>query len=377
MVIHGYCDERFARVREEFEKNFSERGDVGGSFAVTIEGEYVIDLWGGHRNAEKTLPWEEDTIVNVYSTSKTMTFISTLLLADRGELDLYAPVADYWPEFAENGKAGITITNLLSHSAGLPGFSRQFSAEELYDWDLAVSDLANQTPLWEPGTQSGYHGVTQGFLLGEVVRRITGQSYGSWFRENVAEPLGADFHIGLLEQDLSRVADILQDTSADASPFANLDPESMTAKVFGGAGSSRDAANSAAWRQAEIPAINGHGNARSVVRAQSALANDGLAFDTQLLSAEGAEKSREVLLESKDLVLMFPVKFAMGYAYGSDFIPITPNKNSIWWAGLGGSTCVIDQENRTCFSYVMNQMKSSMLGDERSGSLSRTLYEAM
>jgi CubicO group peptidase (beta-lactamase class C family) len=377
MEVHGFCDERFAGVREEFEKNFSERGDVGSSFAVTIEGEYVIDLWGGHRNAEKTLPWEEDTIVNVYSTSKTMTFISILMLADRGELDLYAPVANYWPEFAENGKAGITITNLLSHSAGLPAFSRPFSAEELYDWDLAVSDLANQAPLWEPGTQSGYHGVTQGFLLGEVVRRVTGQTYGTWFRENVAEPIGADFHIGLHERDLSRVAELLQDPSADASVFDNLDPESMTAKVFGGGASSGDVANSAAWRQAEIPAVNGHGNARSVVRAQSALANDGLAFGTQLLSAEGAGKSREVLLESTDLVLLFPIKFAMGYAYGSDFIPISPNKDAIWWAGLGGSTCVIDKENRTCFSYVMNQMKASMVGDERSGSLSRTLYEAM
>lgn len=377
MEVHGYCDERFANVRDEFEKNFTERGDVGGSFAATIEGEYVVDLWGGHRNADKTLPWEEDTIVNVYSTSKTMTFLSILILADRGELDLYAPVADYWPEFCSNGKAGITITNLLSHSAGLPAFSRPFSAEELYDWDLAVSDLESQAPLWEPGTQSGYHGVTQGFLLGEVVRRITGQTYGTWFRENVAEPAGADFHIGLRDRDLSRVAELLQDPSADGSAFANLDPESMTAKVFGGGGSGADEVNSIAWRRAEIPAVNGHGNARSVVRAQSALANDGLAFGTQLLSAEGAEKSREVLLESTDLVLTFPVKFAMGYAYGSDFLPISPNKDAIWWAGLGGSTCVIDKENRTCFSYVMNQMKAAMVGDERSGSLSRTLYESM
>ncbi|MGV0035841.1 MAG: serine hydrolase domain-containing protein [Candidatus Azotimanducaceae bacterium WSBS_2022_MAG_OTU7] len=298
------------------------------------------------------------------------------MLADRGELDLYAPVADYWPEFAENGKAGVTITNLLSHSAGLPAFSRPFSAEELYDWELAVSDLASQAPLWEPGTQSGYHGVTQGFLLGEVVRRVTGQTYGAWFRENVAEPIGADFHVGLHDQDLSRVADLLQDPSTDAPAFANLDPESMTAKVFRGGGSGGDAVNSAAWRQAEIPAVNGHGNARSVVRAQSALANDGLAFGTQLLSAEGAGKSREVLLESTDLVLLLPVKFAMGYAYGSDFLPISPNKDAIWWAGLGGSTCVIDKANRTCFSYVMNQAKASMVGDERSGSLSRTLYEA-
>ena len=146
MKVQGFCDDRFASVREQFERNFAERGDIGASFAATIEGEYVIDLWGGHRNAEKSLPWEEDTIANVYSTSKTMTFISALILADRGELDIAAPVADYWPEFAANGKDKVSVSNLLSHSAGLPGFSRVFEAEELYDWDTAVADLAAQAP---------------------------------------------------------------------------------------------------------------------------------------------------------------------------------------------------------------------------------------
>ena len=156
-----------------------------------------------------------------------------------------------------------------------------------------------------------------------------------------------------------------------------MDPESITARVFSTPSLPENAVNSPAWRQAEIPAGNGHGNARSVVRAQTALANDGFAFGTQLLSPEGAEKSREVVIESTDLVLMFPIKFAMGYAYGSEFLPVTPNKNAIWWAGLGGSTCVIDKDNRTCFSYVMNQVKSAMVGDERSGSLSSALYQAL
>ena len=166
MEVSGYCDEKFAQVREEFEKNFTERGDVGGSFAATIEGEYVVDLWGGHRNAEKSLPWESDTLVNVYSTTKTMTFLASLILADRGELDLYARVADYWPEFAQNGKQDIRFTHLLSHSAGLAGFSDDFAPEDLFNWDAAVDDLARQAPWWEPGTQSGYHAATQGFLIG-------------------------------------------------------------------------------------------------------------------------------------------------------------------------------------------------------------------
>lgn len=376
MEVFGHCDEKFAQVREEFEKNFDERGDVGASFAATIEGEYVIDLWGGHRDTERSLSWDADTLANVYSTSKTMTFISALILADRGELDLYAPVATYWPEFAENGKEDILFTHLLSHSAGLPGFSKQFDPEDIYNWDAAVADLASQAPWWEPGTQSGYHAATQGFLIGEVIRRITGQSFGQWFKANVADPLDADFIIGVDPSDFPRLADILPDPSSDPSIFNQMDPESITARVFSGDLSS-NAVNGAAWRQAEIPAGNGHGNARSVVRAQTALANDGFAFGTQLLSAEGAEKSREVLLESTDLVLKFPITFAMGYAFGSDFLPVTPNKNSIWWAGLGGSTCVIDKDNRICFSYVMNQIKSSIVGDERSGSLSKALYEPL
>jgi CubicO group peptidase (beta-lactamase class C family) len=377
MELQGICDDRFASVREQFERNFAERGDIGASFAATIEGEYVIDLWGGHRNAEKSLPWEEDTIANVYSTSKTMTFISALILADRGELDIAAPVADYWPEFAANGKENVTVSNLLSHSAGLPGFSRVFEAEELYDWDTAVADLAAQAPWWEPGTQSGYHAMTQGFLIGEVIRRITGQSMGTWFRENVAKTLGADFQIGVDPDDMARIADLIPDPASASPLLGAMDPDSVAGRVFGSTKLPNDAVNSEGWRRAEIPAANGHGNAHAVVRAQTALANDGTAFGVDLLSPQGCARAREVQLESTDLVLGFPIKFAMGYAYGNDMLPVAPNKNAIWWAGAGGSTVVIDVDNRLCFSYVMNQMKSAMVGDERSGSLSRALYDAL
>jgi len=377
MNVSGKCDERFAIVREEFEKNLNERGDVGASFAATIEGEYVIDLWGGYRNADKTLDWQEDSIVNVYSTSKTMTFISALVLADRGQLDFDAPVAEYWPEFAANGKQAIPVRNLLSHSAGLPGFSREMQAAEIFDWQTAIEDLQAQAPWWEPGTQSGYHAITQGFLIGEVIRRITGQTMGTWFRQNIAEPLGADFQIGVKQSDLDRVADLVPDQSSTESPMMQMDPESIGGRVFGSLNLGNDVANSEAWRRAEIPAANGHGNAHSVVRAQTALANDGTAFGQQLLSPTGCAVAREVQLESTDLVLQFPIKFAMGYAYGNEMLPVSPNKNAIWWAGAGGSTVVIDSDNRMCFSYVMNQMKSAMIGDERSGSLTKALYSCL
>lgn len=377
MEIQGKFDPKFAEVVTEFEKNFTERGDVGASFAATIEGEMVIDIWGGHRDADKRLAWEADTLTNVYSTTKTMTFMAALMLADRGLLDLNAPVAHYWPEFAANGKAEIPVKHLLSHSAGLPGFSHRFSTAELYDWQTVIDDLAAQAPWWEPGTQSGYHAITQGFLIGEIVRRITGQSFGTWFQQNIAVPTGADFHIGVDPVDFPRLANMIPDPSAQGGLLGPMAPDSMTARVFGSVDLPTGTDNSPGWRQAEIPAANGHGNARSVVRAQTAMANEGVAFGQQLLSPAGANRSREVLLESTDLVLMFPVKFAMGYAYGSPWLPLCPNPNAIWWAGAGGSTIVVDKDNRICLSYVMNQMKSAMVGDERGASLAEALYKAL
>ncbi|MEM7366187.1 MAG: serine hydrolase domain-containing protein [Pseudomonadota bacterium] len=377
--IHGFCDEKFAAVREQFEKNFNERGDVGASFAATIEGEYVIDIWGGHRNADKTLPWEEDTIVNVYSTTKTMTFLSALILADRGELDLSAPIASYWPEFAVEGKQDIPVSYILCHAAGLAAFDPPMG-EELYDHAQAAANLAAQKPLWEPGSQSGYHAVTQGILIGEVVRRITGQSLGNWFRENVTDVVGADFHIGLSPEHFDRTADMLSDPAAGgatAGDGSGIDMNSIPVKVFTSMQLPDGAVNSPGWRQAELPAANGHGNARSVVRAQTAMANDGSAFGKTLLSKAGVDRASEEQITSTDLVLGFPISFCMGYARGNAMLPLCPNPDAIWWAGAGGSSIGVDTGNRLCYSYVMNQMKAALVGDERGASLSASLYAAL
>ena len=207
--VHGFTQDRFAEVRTVFEGHLASGEDVGASFCATQDGEIVIDLWGGHADAEKTRPWVEDTIVNVYSTTKTMCALTALLVADRGELDFAAPVAKYWPEFAANGKEGVTVAHLMSHSAGLSGWKEPISGDVLYDWDKATSLLAAQAPYWEPGTKAGYHALTQGYLVGEVVRRITGKTLGTVFREEIAGPLGADFHIGLPASEDGRVADLI------------------------------------------------------------------------------------------------------------------------------------------------------------------------
>ena len=375
MDIHGYCDERFAQVRDAFAENFTERGDVGACFAATLEGEYVVDLWAGHQDAARQRPWQEDTIVNVYSSTKTMTFLCALMLADRGQLDLDAPVANYWPEFAANGKGDVLVKHFLSHSAGLPGFSRPLAADELYDWELCVSDLAAQPSWWEAGTQSGYHAITQGYLIGEVVRRITGQTIGQYFKAEVADKVGADFHIGVDPSDFDRIADLVP--AAEEQPLLHMDPDSIPGRVFAGLDISPENTGSAGWRRAEIPAANGHGNARSIVRAQTAMANGGTAFGTELLSAAGCARALEAQTEGPDLVLGLTIKYAMGYGLPTPDIPVSPNANTLFWGGAGGSTVMVDTDARVCFSYVMNQMDNFIIGGPRGQAVSDAMYASL
>jgi len=375
MEIYGHCDERFARVRDAFAENFTERGDIGACFAATLEGEYVVDLWGGHQDAQRQRPWQEDTIINVYSSTKTMTFICALMLADRGELDLDAPVANYWPEFAANGKQQVLVKHLLSHSAGLPGFSRALTPDELYDWDFCCADLASQASWWEAGTASGYHAITQGYLIGEVVRRISGQSFGQFFKSEVADKVGADFHVGVDPADFGRIADLVP--AADTAPILEMDPESIPGRVFAGLDLTPDTTASAGWRQAEIPAANGHGNARSIVRAQTAMANGGKAFGVELLSEAGAATALLPQTEGADLVLGLGVKYAMGYGLPTPDIPVSPNPNTLFWGGAGGSTVVADTDARLCFSYVMNQMDNFIIGGPRGLAVSNALYDSL
>ncbi|MDE0511917.1 MAG: serine hydrolase [Gammaproteobacteria bacterium] len=375
MEIHGYCDEKFAGVREVLECNFRENGDLGASVAATVEGEFVVDIWGGYEDAARTRPWQENTIVNVYSTTKTMTFITALMMEDRGLLDIEAPVSDYWPEFAQAGKEGICVRHVLSHSAGLPGFSRRLSPAELYDWDLVCADLASQEPWWQVGTQCGYHGFTQGFLIGEVVRRITGKSFGTYFKEEIADRVGADFHIGLDPRDFGRIAD-LQESPAAEPPTA-MDPESIIARVYGSLEFESDTPSTEDWRRAEIPAANGHGNARSVVRAQTALANGGKAFGTEFFSPKAVSRALQTQIKGNDLVIGFEVEYAMGYSKPVDWNPLSPNANSLWWGGAGGSTICVDTDAHVCMSYVMNQMSTYLLGDPRGISLHQALYAGL
>lgn len=370
--IHGTCEPRFEGVRALMANNLATGADLGLSFCVTLDGETVIDLWGGWADEAKTRPWQEDTIVNVYSTTKTMTALSALLLADRGELDFSDPVARYWPEFAANGKDAVTVGQLMSHSSGLSGWAEPIDESVLYDWEKATSLLAAQAPLWEPGTAPGYHAITQGYLVGEVVRRITGRSLGTFFREEIAEPLEADFHIGLPASEDHRVADLVPPDETISDLQTDIQRRSLA-----NPGIDPLATRTRAWRGAEIPAAGGTGNARSVAEIQALLANGGVAKGKRLMAEAGARKALELQIEGNDLVLMgMPIRYGLGFGLPGPLLPV-PNPNTIYWGGYGGSVIIIDYDARATFSYVMNRMHPSLVGDTRSIGLIGAAWMAM
>ena len=370
----GFTSDRYAPVRAVFEGNLASGADVGASFCATIEGETVVDLWGGHADEAKTRPWVKDTIVNVYSTTKTMTALTALLLADRGELDFDAPVARYWPEFAQAGKSQVKVSHLMSHSAGLSGWKEPIKKEDIYDWDKVTSLLAAQEPYWTPGTASGYHAVTQGFLVGEVVRRITGKSLGTVFREEIAEPLGADFHIGLPASEDHRVADLIPPPPGGALGHGSQSP--LMVNMSTNPGIDPLDTRTRAWRAAEIPAAGGHGNARSVAEIHALLANGGVAKGKRLMSEAGCRKALEFQIEGEDLILGIQARFGLGFGLPGPMVPL-PNPNSMFWGGYGGSLVIIDFDARTTFAYVMNRMASTTTGDMRAMGLIMATWQGL
>ena len=372
-TVDGFTQDRFAPVREAFAANLASGADVGASFCATLEGETVVDLWGGWADEERTRPWARDTIVNVYSTTKTMTALTALLLADRGELDFDAPVARYWPQFAAAGKQDVKVSHLMSHSAGLSGWKEPLAKDDLYDWEKATALLAAQAPYWEPGTAPGYHALTQGYLVGEVVRRITCKSLGTVFREEIAEPLGADFHIGLPASEDDRVAHLIP--PPPGASIADRSESELQKNMASNPPIDVAETRTRAWRGAEIPAAGGTGNARSVAQVHAILANGGVAQGKRFMSEAGCRKALEVQVEGQDLILGMPARFGMGFGLAGA-MPL-PNPNTIFWGGYGGSLVIIDMDARTTFAYAMNKMAPTTTGDMRAFGLAMAMWSAM
>jgi len=375
--ISGYTSTAFEPLIDIMSASLDAGDDLGASLAVTIEGEMVVDTWGGWADPEQTRPWEQDTITNVWSTTKTMTSLCALVLADRGELDLDAPVATYWPEFAANGKEGVLVRHLMSHTSGVSGWAQPVVVEDLYDWEKSTAMLAAQAPWWQPGTASGYHALNQGHLVGEVIRRISGQSLGEFLAKEVAGPLGADFHIGLDPVHDHRVSNVVPPPPLPID-FASLDPDSVMVKTFTGPLPDASVSWTPAWRRAQIGAANGHGNARSVARIQSVVANGGEVDGVRLLKPETIDLIFREQSNGVDLVLGTPVRFGIGYALPlADTFPYIPDGRICFWGGWGGSMIIIDLDRRVTISYMMNKMAGGLVGNPTSAALITAAYAAL
>ncbi len=366
--ITGVCPERFAAVREAFAANFAEREDIGGSVAVTIDGESVIDLWGGWLDPERSRLWGRDTLVACFSSTKTAMALCALWLADQGELDIDAPVRRYWPEFTAED---VTTRHCLAHTAGLPGFDEPISNDDLYDWEKCVTTLGRQQPWWRPGTFWAYHGLTQGYLVGEVVRRITGRSIGTVLAQELAGPLGVDFHIGTGPQFDERIGPIYP-----GPPDPPPEPGSLWERIVRYPPFRTGAALEIAFRRAEIPAGNGFGNARALARLMSLLACRGEVGGRRLMSPAGTELALSPSWIGEGSRFADDTRFGVGFALALGPLKFGTGA-SCFWGGSGGSLVVVDYEARLSFAYVMNKMKGAPFGDPRNMSLIAALYAAL
>jgi CubicO group peptidase (beta-lactamase class C family) len=384
VTIDGCCDARFERVRVAFAENFAQRNEYGAAVAVYVGGKLVLDLWGGHADRERSRPWTRDTIVNLFSTTKGLTAICAHRLVDQGLLDLDSPVALYWPEFTRAGKDHIRVRQLLNHRAGLPAIRHRIPDESIYDWAAMTSTLATEEPWWTPGTRHGYHAITFGFLIGEVVRRVTGKTLGTYFRDEIAAPLGLDCHIGLDATDDPRCGQMIQsprppEGQINIFKYAQDNPESVTAKAFlNPAGAMKlGAVNSRAWRGAEIPAANGHGTARALARLYGALACRGALDGVRVLEPDAIARCYTEESGGRDEVLMIPTRFSTGFMLTQPHDPMGPNTHPFGHPGAGGSLGFADPDAGIGFGYTMNKMGPYILIDPRARVLLEAVYASL
>ena len=382
--IEGTCDPKFNRVKDVFAENFEKRGEVGAAAAVMLDGKSVVDIWAGHADRDKTRPWTRDTLVNVYSTTKGVTAICAHRLADKGLLDIDAPVAKYWPEFAQAGKDKMPVRYLLSHRAGMAAVRKPLDDDALFKWDKMTTALAEQEPWWEPGTKHGYHALTFGYLVGEVIRRITGKTPGTYLRDELAGPLGLDLHIGLDAKNDARTGDMIAmppPGPGEPNLFAEVmkNPESVAFKAFMNppGGMRPGLVNTREWRAAEIPAANGHTTARSLAKLYGVLARGGELDGVRVMSKEQVAKCSIEQSSGPDALLVINTRFSLGFMMSQPGASLGPNAKSFGHPGAGGSLGYADPEAKIGFGYTMNKMHASLLIDPRATALIEAVYASM
>jgi CubicO group peptidase (beta-lactamase class C family) len=391
MAIHGTCDPKFQLVRQEFERNFHERGEVGASVCVTLHGETVADLWGGMARADTQTPWTAATVSIVFSSTKGATALCAHMLASRGQVDLDAPVATYWPEFAQAGKARIPVKMLLNHQAGLPAVRTPLPQGAYANWELMVNTLAKEEPFWEPGTRNGYHALTMGWLVGEVVRRVSGKSLGTFFQEEIARPLELDFWIGLPVEQEPRVAPMIAAEPDPQSLFFQevAKPGSLQSLVLlnsGGYMGAQPEYDSRAAHAAEIGAAGGITNARGLAGMYAPLACGGKLKGVELVSPDIlARMSRVASATGRDAVLMMPTRFSLGFMKSMDNRrePAGVQDSALFGeeafghVGAGGSFGFADPKAGMSFGYTMNRMGPGAGLNDRGQSLVDATYRSL
>ena len=399
-LIFGYCDPRFEQVADVLRHSLESKFEVGASFAVEIEGEMVMDLWGGHKDAERTMPWQQDTIVNVFSVTKGVTAICAAKLIEQGRLDLHQKVSHYWPEYGCNGKENTTVLDFLCHRAAMFGFRDQVPLDDWTNWGQFTGMLAAQAPFAEPNSIQAYHALTFGWLVGELIRRVDGRTVGVYFKEEIANPLGLDFAIGLDDSDMARCAQMLMlDELPSISQLNVLKylPDFLLSKSLtnikaavsrgfnpiafdGRAMDNPDFANTTEWRRAEIPAANGHGVASSLATLYGILSNGGSRDGNEVLKPETIELLRTVHSNGPDMVLFgLNYKFGLGHMLNAPITPIGRNRSESMFGhtGIGGAVVFGDVEKKLGFSFFNNQQHKDLKLYETSNKLAKALYSIL
>lgn len=377
-IVAGHVAAGFEPVRMQFAANFlrdDQCREVGAALSVFQGERCVVDLWGGHADAARVHPWRQDTLLNVYSTTKGIVATCIALLVDRGALRYEDTVASVWPEFAQNGKQHVTIAQVLSHQAGLPAFEDPTTLADLYDWHARCAALAGQKTRWTPGEKTAYHPITYGYLAGEIVRRVSGHSVGEFLQRELSLPLEADFFIGLEPALDRRVAQVLPPKNMidpSALPPIEETRSSVTNPLLHPL-----AANTAEWRRAEMPALNGHASAMGIARIYAMLANGGVFQRRRLLSAATIARMTHVLSDRLDLTLGMTANWAAGVVLNSTTTFFGPNPRAYGHSGWGGSFGCADPDRQLAIGYVCNQMGPDLVGDVRARELCAAIYSCL
>lgn len=358
LQIHGSCEPAFGAVADVFENNFRSHGELGAAVAVYKDGAPVVDLWAGFRDAEETHPWEQDTLVCMMSIGKAVSALCIHILADRGSVDLEAPIAVYWPEFSAKGKQAIPVKWALSHLSSVP-VADAAPRGAIYDWTAMTAAIAEQKPLWPPGTTPCYHTATQGFILGEIVRRVSGKTIGQFIRDEISQPLGLDYFIGLTQEEEARCADMIP-SAGNVLSQAQQATDTLLARGWGQLPKDEDF-NSHAWRSSEIPSANGHGSARSIARLYGALSCGGEIDGVRLLSSAALAAALEEQWTGRDSMSGLNFRIAQGFYLNNPPVrPMGPNPGAFGHSGAGGAQSFGDPTLKLGFAYSPNRMHSGL-----------------